>query len=109
MLQIIGWITWIILVLLSFSLVLGCRNSAKSGKNFQWATGTQALFLFLIAILFLILDWKKLHILWIAPVAFFSAQFLVLGGTPILSPLALFFTRMFLNVVLVGIKKPNLG
>lgn len=107
MLQIIGWVIWILLVLLFFSLVLGCRNSAKSGKNFQWATGTQALFLFLIAILFLIFDWKKLHILWIAPSGFFLAQILILGGIPILSPLLLFSTRMFLNLILLGIKKPN--
>lgn len=106
--QIIGWIIWGILAFLAFSFAFGCRSYAKSGRGFQWATGAQALFLFLTAILFLVFGWNKLHILWVAPIAFFLAQLLVLGGIPILSPLVLFFTRKFLSVVIMGIKKNSL-
>lgn len=105
--QIIGWIIWIILVFLVFSFAFGCRSYAKSGRGFQWTTGTQTLFLLLITILFLKFDWNKLHILWIAPSTLFLAQLTISGGVPILSPLILFFTRMFLNVILIGIKKSN--
>ena len=45
--------------------------------------------------------------LWIAPIAFFSAQFLALGGVPILSPIILFATRMFLGIILIGLENPE--
>jgi hypothetical protein len=61
-----------------------------------------------IAILFLVFGWNKLHILWVAPVAHFAAQALVIGGIPILSPIVLFATRIFLFIVLIGVEKPNL-
>lgn len=105
--QIIGWIVWGILFFLAISFAFSCRVYAKSGKEFQWATGVQTFFFWIIAILFLIFEWNKIHILWVAPTAFFVAQFLVLGRVPILSPLVLFVTRIFLNVVLIGIKKPS--
>lgn len=105
--EIIGWIAWGILVFLAISFVFSCRVYAKSGKEFQWATGVQTFFFWIIAILFFIFGWNKLHILWVVPAAFFVAQFLVLGRVPILSPLILFVTRIFLNIVLIGIKKPS--
>jgi len=105
--QIIGWIAWGILAFLALSFVFSCRVYAKSGKEFQWATGVQTFFFCIIAILFLIFEWNKLHILWAVPVAFFVAQFLVFVRVSILSPLVLSVTRIFLNVVLVGIKKPS--
>ncbi len=106
--QIIGWIIWAILAFFAISFVFGCRKYAKSGKGFQWATGVQTFFFWTIAILFLIFGWNKLHILWITPVMFFVAQFLVLGGIPILSPIVLFATKLFLSVILIGVKKPNI-
>jgi hypothetical protein len=92
--------------LLAVSFAFGCRSYAKSG-HFQWATGVQTFFFWLIAILFLVFRWNKLHILWVTPVAFFMSLFLVLGGIPILSPLVLFATRIFLGIILIGIKKPD--
>ena len=105
--QIIGWVVWVILAFLAVSFAWGCRSYAKSGQAFQWATAVQTFFWWLIAILFLIFEWNKLHILWIAPIAFFSAQFLVLGSVPILSPIILFATRMFLGIILIGVEKPE--
>jgi len=106
---IVGWIVWIVLAFLAVSFVFSCRVYAKSGKAFQWATGVQTLFFWIIAILFIVFGWNKLHILWVTPVAFLSSQFLVLGGIPILSPIILFATKIFLSIVLVGIKNPITG
>lgn len=105
--QIIGWAVWGMVAFFAISFASGCRSYAKSGQGFQWATGVQTFFLWLIAIIFLIFEWNKLHIIWIAPIAFFSAQFLVLGSIPILSPIILSATRMFLGIILIGIKKPE--
>ena len=106
--QIIGWIIWGIVAIWALSFAFGCRSHTKSGQDFQWATGVQTFFLWLITILFLVFDLNKLHILWIAPAAFFTAQLLVFVGIPILSPLVLFVTRIFLNIVLIGIRKSDL-
>jgi hypothetical protein len=104
--QIISWIVWGILAFFAITFAFGCRRSAKSGQGFQWATGVQTLFFWIIAILFLVFGWNKLHILWITPVAFFLSQFLVLGGIPILSPIVLFATKIFFYIILIGVKKP---
>ncbi len=106
--QIIGWIIWVILAFLAVSCAFGCRTDAKSGRNFQLATGVQTFFFWVIATLFLVFGWNKLHILWVTPVAYFTAQFLVFGEIPILSPIVLFATRIFLFVVLIGVEKPTL-
>jgi len=106
--QIIGWIIWVILAFFAISFTFGCRTYAKSDRDFQWTTGVQTFFFWAIAILFLVFGWDKLHILWVTPVAFFMAQFLTLGRIPILSPLILFVTRIFLFIILIGIKKPSI-
>lgn len=105
--QIIGWTVWGIVAFLAVSFAWGCRSYSKSGQGFQWATGVQTFFWWVIAILFLIFEWNKLHMLWIAPTLFFSAQLLVLGRVPLLSPIILFATRMFLGIILIGVEKPE--
>ena len=105
--QIIGWIIWGIVAFLAISFAWGCRSYSKSRQGFQWATGVQTFFSWVIAILFLIFEWNKLHMLWIAPILFFSAQLLVLGRVPLLSPIILFATRMFLGIILIGVEKPK--
>jgi hypothetical protein len=105
--QIIGWIVWGIAALLAVSFAWGCRSYSKSGQGFQWATGVQTFFLWVVVILFLIFEWNKLHILWIAPISFFSARLLVLSRVPLLSPIILFATRTFLGIILIGLEKPE--
>jgi len=100
---IIGWIVWVALAFFAFSLAFGCRTCAKAKEGFSWATAVQAFFFCVSAILFLIFGWNKLHILWVAPVAFFTAQFLVLSRIPILSSLVLFATGAFLKIILIGV------
>lgn len=103
--QIIGWIVWGIVAFLAISFAWGCRSYSKSGQGFQWATGIQTFFYWIIAISFLIFEWNKLHILWIAPILFFSARMLVLSRVPFLSPIVLFATKMFLGIILIGVKE----
>jgi hypothetical protein len=105
--QIIGWVVWGIIAFLAISFAWGCRSYTKSGQGFQWATGVQTFFWWIITIIFLIFEWNKLHILWIASIAFFSAQFLAMGGVPILSPIILTATRMFLGIILIGLDNPE--
>ena len=105
--QIIGWIIWAVLAYQAVGFAYGCRTYTKSGQGFQWATGIRTFFFWLIVILFLIFDWSKLHILWIAPIAYLAAPFLVMGRIPILSPFVLFATGIFLDLILVGVKKPK--
>lgn len=103
--QIIGWIVWGIVAFLAISFAWGCRSYSKSGQGFQWATGIQTFFYWIIAISFLIFKWNKLHILWIAPILFFSARMLVLSRVPFLSPIVLFATKMFLGIIIIGVKE----
>jgi hypothetical protein len=105
--QTIGWMLWAIIVFLSISFAWGCRSYAKTKRSFQWSTGIQTFFWWVIAILFLVFKWNKLHILWIAPIAFFSADFFAFGSIPILSPAIIFFTKIFLGIVLMGVNIPE--
>jgi hypothetical protein len=90
MLQIIGWIVWGIVTFLAIALTRGWvrRSYSRQGKAYQMATWVQTFFLWVIVILFLVFEWNKLHLIWIAPILFFSAQVLV-----------------FLGMTLTGIKK----
>ncbi len=71
------------------------------------ATAVQTLFLWIIALVFLLMDYSKLHILWVGPVSFLAASFLVLSGVPLLSPLVIFATRAFVEIVLLGAEREH--
>ena len=101
--QLIGWIVWGIVAFLAISFAWGCRSYAKAEKGFQWETGVTTFFWWVIAILFLIFEWNKLHMLWIAPISFFSAGLLI--RVPLLSAIILFATRIFLEIILIGFKR----
>ena len=103
MLEILGWILWLGVAFLCVSFAVGCRLYAKRGQGFQWGTAIQTLFWWILAILFLVTKWNKLHLIWLAPAAFFAAPFLALGTTPILSPLIRMLTYLFMQIVLLGI------
>ena len=104
--SVIGWIAWVGVVFLAVTFAYGCRKCAAAGQDFQWATGVQTFFWWVIAVVFLITPFNKLHIIWLVPLGFFLAQFVALAGIPILSPLILLVTRMFLALVLIGVKRP---
>jgi len=99
---IIGWIGWLFCVYLAASFAWGCRSNAKHGMSFHWATAIQTFFWWLIAIVFLLMPVNKLHILWLLPLAFYGARYLVLAGPPLLSRPVMFLTRLFMRLLLAG-------
>ena len=101
-LSIIGWVTWAFSVFLAFSFAYGCRMTVRSGQSFQWATAVQTFFWWVIAVVFLFAPFNKLHILWLLPTLFFSAQFLVHLRIPLLTPVVIFLTHIFMKLVLFG-------
>jgi hypothetical protein len=100
--SIIGWVAWTFSAYLALTFVYGCRKTVRSGKSFQWATAVQTFFWWVIAVVFLFIPLNKLHILWLLPILLFSAQFLVLTGVPILMPVILFLTQVFMKLILFG-------
>ncbi len=106
--QIIGWIIWGIITLWAIILVLASRASAKLGQTLQPAAGATILFLWIIVVLFCLFDWNKLHILWLAPLSFFTAHFLAARRLPVLSPMISSISRFFLSVVFMGIERKDL-
>jgi len=101
-LSIIGWVAWTFSVYLALSFAYGCRRTVRSGQSFQWATAVQTFFWWVIAVVFLFTPFNKLHILWLLPTLFFSAQFLVLLRIPLLTPVVIFLTHIFMKLVLFG-------
>jgi hypothetical protein len=102
MLPVIGWIAWAGVVYLALTFAYRCRKYAAAKQGFQWATGVQTFFWWLIGVVFLLTQLNKLHIIWLVPVGFFGAQFIALGGIPVVSPLVLLATRAFLRLILIG-------
>ena len=107
MLKAIGWTIWVIVAFLAVSWAHGMRTYAKAGQPFQRATAVQTFFLWVIAFIFLLTDYSKLHILWVGPVCFLGASLLAVSGVPILSPLVMLATRVFVEMVLVGVQRPR--
>jgi len=78
MLEILGWILWIILGLATLSFWLGILTCLLRGRPFTYAILLQAvLFTLVLAVLLFVPTWSKLHILWIAPLIFFAAPIAV--------------------------------
>ena len=102
---IIGWIIWSTVIFLIIWSIFGWRIKAKSGEEFDWKPYVSTPFLLIISILFLIFDWHKLHLLWILPIVLLGIPSLVIKKIPVASPLILSITRIFQNLVLVGIKR----
>ena len=108
MLNTLGWIIWAITALLAISWAFGIRTYTKQGKPFPTTTAVQSFFLWLIAVVFLYVHYSKLHILWVAPICFLASFWLTLARrVPILTPVVLWFTGLFVEVVTMGIKRPT--
>ena len=104
-LSIIGWVAWTFSAYLALSFAYGCRKTVRSRSFYYpllWPTAVQTFFWWVIAIVFLFTPFNKLHILWLLPALFFGAQFLVHSRIPILTPVILFLTGIFMKLVLFG-------
>ncbi len=102
--RVIGWVAWAVAAYLAITFAIGCRSYAATGRGFQWATAIQTFFWWLISAVFLVTDLSKLHIMWLLPLAFFSGQFLALSRVPLLSPMVFLATRVFMALILLGIR-----
>jgi hypothetical protein len=105
--EIIGWIIWGIITLLAISWAYGCRVYFAQKSGFQIATGLQTFSWWIISLVFFVFPLNKLHILWVAPLAFWAARIIVYFPVPIITPVILFFTNIFLILILIGVKKLN--
>jgi len=102
---IIGWISWVFVFYLAVTFAHSCRSWKRAGKSFMWPTAVFTFFVWVIAIVFLFSGFNKLHIIWITPVSFFLSTFLVTGGVPIISPIVMMLTKIFLEIILLGAKE----
>ena len=101
--NIVGWALYGLTVILALTFALGCRVYRSQGQGFQITTATQTLFLWVVAILFLIFDWSKFYLLWALPVSFLSVYILL--GIPILSSLVILLVTLFMKIILIGTNK----
>jgi hypothetical protein len=106
MVSVLGWIVWGIEAFLALSWVHGLRTCTRHGQPVPLATAVQTFFLWVIAIAFLFVGYSKLHILWVVAVCFLMSFFLTPGGIPILSPIVIWFTGLFVEIALLGLKRP---
>jgi hypothetical protein len=109
MLNVLGWAAWAIVAILALSWGYGLRAYTRKGQSVPIATAVQTLFLWIIALDFLLVGRSKLHILWIAPLCFVASFFLTMGRIPILTPVVLWFMGLFVEIVLLGLKRPTGG
>ncbi|MBU1932226.1 hypothetical protein KJ965_06065 [Patescibacteria group bacterium] len=105
--EIIGWIIWLLVAFLAVSFAFGTRQYAKVRAPSQNATAVQTFFWWVLAVAFLVSDWNKLHLFWAIPAAFFGGQMVGLGAIPLVSPLVLILTRIFIGIILIGVKVPS--
>lgn len=102
MLNVFGWIIWSLLLSVCVFWSYGCRKYSQSAHGVMWQTITSTLFFWIILIVFLIFDWNKLHILWLAPLVWLLSQFVILAGIPIITPLIMMILQIFMNLLLIG-------
>ncbi len=100
-LTILGWVAWAFCVFLALSFVTGLRKYTRLAAPIDWITIVQALFWWIIAILFLFAPLSKLHIIWLLPLAFFAARFVVL--LPIIRIIVLLAAGIFMKAALLGV------
>jgi hypothetical protein len=108
MLGILGWIIWAIVAVFALSWAYGLRRYAKTGRSVPTVVAVQTLFLWVIAVVFLFVHYNKLHMLWLVTISWLISFYPILGWrVPILSPLVLWFTGRFVEIALIGVKRPT--
>lgn len=102
-LTIIGWIIWSICAVVTLGGIVTLRMRVRQGISHQWGTFVFSFLFAVMTVFFFFFEASKIHIVWILPLIFFGSSFVVLSGIPILAPFILFLTRMFLNMILLGV------
>jgi len=110
LLNILGWLAWCIVVYLAITFVYGTRIYAKSGIPLNSITCVQTFLWWAIALTFLFSNLSKLHIIWLVPISFLGARFIVLTGLPpIVAQIILLLTQIFMPIILLGVRVPDGG
>lgn len=102
MLEAVGWLLWGVTAYLAVSFAYGSRKYVRTGRGFHWATAVQTLFWWTLVVVFAFAPTSRLHLLWLLPLCYVGARFLVLAGIPIVTPVVKGVTYVFMRVVLAG-------
>jgi len=106
--SLIGWAVWVCSALLAVTFIFHNRRQAHAGQTFTWTTAVWALFLWILVIAFFLTpSWNKLHLLWLLPATFLSSIILFPAGIPIITPIAIFLTNIFMQLIAVGVDVPE--
>jgi hypothetical protein len=104
-LNVLGWIIWTIIFLLALSWTFGVRKYVSKGSAIPHVTVVQLFFLWAIALVFRFFSFNKLHILWVAPICFFTSIYLTLARrVPIVTPVVLWFAGLCMEIAVAGVK-----
>lgn len=101
--KLIGWVLWLLLLLLALSWLRGVRRYVSKGESVSYYTIIQTTFLWVILLTFLFASLNKLHILWVTPLAFFGTY--VLLAIPVLGGAILSISKIFTTIMCTGVKK----
>ncbi len=78
MINIFGWMVWVVLLLITLSFSYGIIRSLLSKKSFTYAILVQAVIFGVVLFIFYFNPiWNKLHIIWLVPLTFFMSSFLI--------------------------------
>ena len=105
--EIIQWIVWSIVTLLSFLYTWGCRRYAKKGELFHWGTGFNTILLCIVSILFVFINCNKFHLIWIVPLIFIITTITVVIRNYRLLYFIVLNSEFFFDIILFGVKKPS--
>lgn len=104
----IGWIVWACAAFIAITFIFWSRRQARAERTFTWPTAIWALFLWVLVITFLFNpSWNKLHLSWLLPTTFLSSITLFFVGIPIITPVVIFLTNIFMQSITVGVGTPK--
>ena len=81
MLNIIGWVIWSLVLVITASFIYGLIRSIQLKRPFSRAIVIQSILFLVVLFIFYLSDLSKLHLLWVTPVVFFGSGILAIGKT----------------------------
>lgn len=100
-LEIGGWIVWLISLFLAVSTILGIRRRRKMGISFNITLPAISFIMLIFLTIFLFIDFSKLHLIWI----FFVISGSVGWNFLLKKPKFIYFTLMDITAWLLGEEK----
>jgi hypothetical protein len=102
MLTWVGWVLWAFTASSGLSIAWGCRRNANTQRGFHPGTAVIAFYFCAVAALFLLMPWNKLHLAWLIPVGYLAGPLATFRVVPLVSPILLTLSRLFIGLVLLG-------